>query len=396
MSIAVYQVQSPLAHYSQDHTKAWLKAVEDHLPEKLETVDIETYKSRPFGLVFVASGGSEALFLENFHHFKDRSVYILTSGESNSLAASMEILAYLKQHGKRGEILHGSAEDVARRISALHAALNAKAQLNGMRLGIVGDRSDWLIASSEDGQAYKDKLGITLVKISMDELLLEYKKGGYPESKWTEKLKHMGYDAQEMEKSLNIYGAFRRLCDKYDLKGMTVRCFDLLTSVKSTGCLGLAILNAEGFLGGCEGDVPSLISMAILRAVSGKSVFMCNPSRIDTKAGEMVLAHCTLPLDMPTQMHLTTHYESGIGVAIAGHISEEVATIFKTSCDLNRYFAKAGLITANLHETHLCRTQIKLKLDDFSYFLTDPIQNHHLVTLGDHTAAIEELFRQID
>lgn len=395
MSIAVYQVQSPLAHYSQEHTRAWLKAVEDNLPEKLETVDIETYKASPFGLVFVASGGSEGVFLNSFHHFQDRPVYILTSGESNSLAASMEILAYLKQHGKRGEILHGDAEKVAHRIMALRSALNAKATLQGMKLGIIGDRSDWLIASSEDGQAYREKLGIELVKITMDELLEEYRKGGYPRSQWTDKLNGMGYDAKEIEKSLNIYGAFRRLCDRYGLRGVTVRCFDLLTAVESTGCLGLAILNAEGIVGGCEGDVPSLISMAILHAVSGKPVFMCNPSRIDTKKGEMVLAHCTLPLDMPTDMCLTTHYESGIGVAIAGHISEEVATIFKTSSDLNRHFVKSGLITANLHETHLCRTQIKLKLDDFSYFLTDPIQNHHLLALGDHTDAIEELYRQI-
>ena len=395
MSIAVYQVQSPLAHYSQEHTKAWLKAVEDNLPEKLEPVDIETYKASPFGLVFVASGGSEGVFLNSFHHFQDRPVYILTSGESNSLAASMEILAYLKQHGKRGEILHGDAEDVACRIMALRAALNAKALLNGMRLGIIGDRSDWLIASSEDGKEYKNKLGIELVKISMDELLAEYRKGGYPKNRWTDKLQSMGYNEQEIEKSLNIYGAFRRLADKYGLKGMTVRCFDLLTAVESTGCLGLAILNAEGIIGGCEGDVPSLISMAILNAVSGKPVFMCNPSRIDTKKGETVLAHCTLPLNMPTDLCLTTHYESGIGVAIAGHISEETATIFKTSSDLNRHFVKAGLITANLRETHLCRTQIKLRLDDFSYFLTDPIQNHHLLALGDHTAAVEELYRQI-
>ncbi len=395
MSIAVYQVQSPLAHYSQEHTKAWLKAVQDNLPEKLETVDIETYKASPFGLVFVASGGSEGVFLNSFHHFQDRPVYILTSGESNSLAASMEILAYLKQHGKRGEILHGDAEDVARRIMALRSALNAKAMLSGMRLGVLGDRSDWLIASSEDGQAYQKKLGIELVKISMDELIEEYHKGGYPRNQWTDRLNGMGYDEKEIEKALNIYGAFRRLCDKYELKGMTVRCFDLLTAVQSTGCLGLAILNAEGIVGGCEGDVPALISMAILHAVSGKPVFLCNPSRIDTKKGEMVLAHCTLPLDMPTDICLTTHYESGIGVAIAGHISEEIATIFKASSDLKRHFAKAGQITANLRETHLCRTQIKLKLDDFSYFLTDPIQNHHLVALGDHTDAIEELFGQI-
>ena len=182
---------------------------------------------------------------------------------------------------------------------------------------------------------------------------------------------------------------------KYGLSGVTVRCFDLLEPIKTTGCLGLAILNAQGIFGGCEGDVPSLISMAILGTVSGQPVFMCNPSRIDTAKGEMVLAHCTLPVNMPESMRLTTHYESGIGVAIAGHIPEQECTIFKTSAKLDRYFAKRGEIIENLSEAVLCRTQIKLRLDDYSYFLKGPIQNHHLLCLGDHVAAIDALYEMI-
>ena len=109
----------------------------------------------------------------------------------------------------------------------------------------------------------------------------------------------------------------------------------------------------------------------------------------------MVLAHCTLPVTMPRSIRLTTHYESDIGVAIAGEIPEGPCTIFKAAGDLSRYFAKRGEITENLHESCLCRTQIKLKLDDFSYFLTNPINNHHLVCCGDYTDALNEFFALI-
>ena len=163
----------------------------------------------------------------------------------------------------------------------------------------------------------------------------------------------------------------------------------------TTGCLGLAILNAEGIYGGCEGDVPSLMSMVILGEVSGNPVFLCNPSRINTEKGEMVLAHCTLPMNMPESYRLTTHYESGIGVAVAGHVPEVPCTIFKTNAALDRFFAKNGEIVGNLQEPTLCRTQIRLKLDDFSYFLTRPIYNHHLVTLGQHEKALAEFFHLI-
>lgn len=395
MAIHVYQVQSTLSQVTRNHTDAYLKKVSDAIGETLSLCDIEAFATLPFGLVFVASGGSEGLFLEQYEKFAHRPCYILTSGESNSLAASMEILSYLHQKGKQGEIIHGSIDDVAVRISQLRKASDAIVSLKGTRSGVVGKPSSWLIASSDNGTEYANKLGIELVHIPIEELVYEHGKEDYPKNEHTAKLLGMGYDSAEMARALNVYGALLRLVEKYQLNALTVRCFHLLETIGTTGCVGLAILNAQGICAGCEGDVPSLISMQILNAVSGESVFLCNPSRIDTNNGEMVLAHCTLPLNMPSSIRLMTHYESDMGVALAGHIPQETATIFKTSSSLERYYAKKGTIIDNLCETHLCRTQIKLKLDDFTYFLKRPINNHHLVCLGDHTGVLEEFFIQI-
>ena len=41
----------------------------------------------------------------------------------------------------------------------------------------------------------------------------------------------------------------------------------------------------------------------------------------------------------------------------------------------------------------LCRTQIKVKLEDFNYFLTDPINNHHIICRGRHAADAQAFFR---
>ena len=41
----------------------------------------------------------------------------------------------------------------------------------------------------------------------------------------------------------------------------------------------------------------------------------------------------------------------------------------------------------------LCRTQVKVALDDFSYFLTEPINNHHILCRGKHAADAEAFFR---
>ncbi len=363
--------------------------------ELVPVKSVDELKEEELRFIFVQSGGSENAFLRIYDQISDKPCYILSTLHSNSLAASMEILSYMIDHGKKGAILHGDGKTVAKKLKALAQANEALKKLRGAKFGVIGDPSDWLIASMANEPVLKEKLGISLVNIPMSELEEEVAKQAYEPNRWTEELLSKGYDKEQMEKAFYVYGGFRRLVDKYGLHGVTVRCFDLLTSVFTTGCLGLAILNADGVYGGCEGDIPSLISMAILGDLTDKPVFLCNPSRIDTVNQEMVFAHCTLPINMPYTYELTTHYESGIGVAIAGSIPEGDMTIFKTSGDLSRHFVKKGEILANLREPSLCRSQIKIKLDDYSYFLTNPIHNHHLIVTGDEVEAVEEFFRLI-
>lgn len=117
----------------------------------------------------------------------------------------------------------------------------------------------------------------------------EYKKGGYPENEYTKGLKNNGYKPEEVEKALQVYGALKRLIKKYNLQGVTVKCFDLLKLIYTTGCLALAILNAEGIPAACEGDQKSLISMIVLRTLTGQSGFMANPCCMDPDKKEIIL-----------------------------------------------------------------------------------------------------------
>lgn len=397
MTVKYYPIVSIIAGQERNTlSEEFLNEIRAELGWELVPVkSVDELKEEELRFIFVQSGGSENAFLRIYDQISDKPCYILSTLHSNSLAASMEILSYMIDHGKKGAILHGDGKTVAKKLKALAQANEALKKLRGAKFGVIGDPSDWLIASMANEPVLKEKLGISLVNIPMSELEEEVAKQTYEPNRWTEELLSKGYDKEQMEKAFYVYGGFRRLVDKYGLHGVTVRCFDLLTSVFTTGCLGLAILNADGVYGGCEGDIPSLISMAILGDLTDKPVFLCNPSRIDTVNQEMVFAHCTLPINMPYTYELTTHYESGIGVAIAGSIPEGDMTIFKTSGDLSRHFVKKGEILANLREPSLCRSQIKIKLDDYSYFLTNPIHNHHLIVTGDEVEAVEEFFRLI-
>jgi len=391
-----YRIKSPLSQITEKNMADYTKAVSEELGEELRSVEIDQYAKDDFALLYVASGGSEGYFLEVFDQIKDRPCYILTSGDSNSLAASMEILSFLNTHGGHGEIIHGDVKKVAERIKSLRNVALVKSKLAGKNYGCIGNPSNWLIASSFDPKAVFEKIGMKFVDIDIQELIDETNKKQYEENEHTALLKTKGYNKEEVEKALYVYGACKRLCKKYNLAGVTVRCFDLLDTVCTTGCLALAILNNEGIYAGCEGDVPALLSMIIAGTVTGEKCFLCNPSRFDTEKNTAVFAHCTIPIDMvKDNFTLNTHFESGIGVAIQGAFKEQPCTIFKCSGSLDRYHAQEAEIIPHEYSTMLCRTQIKLKLDDFSYFLTKPINNHHIIIFGNHEAELKDFFESV-
>lgn len=363
----------------------------------LQGNDFSTFGTATLDLIFVRTGGTEGVFKQleqdNRQVRTTGKLHLLTLGESNSLAASMEILSYLNQTGRKGEIMHGSIAYVARQIDRQLRIAIARQQLQGQRIGVVGEPSDWLIASQVDEQALYSRLGICLQHISMEEFLQEIARHHYPAEVKQRLLPTSHYP---MEGALEIYGALHRLVNKYRLNALTVRCFDLLTTVHNTGCIALALLNSEGIPSSCEGDIPALLTMMIGNALTGISGFQANPSRINPETGEIVFAHCTIPLNMLTGYTYNTHFESGIGVAIKGEVPTGDVTLMKFSGDLKRLFVQDVQLLTNLCEQQLCRTQVVLHAPNaINYFFHSPIGNHHILLPGHHTQLINTFWEEI-
>ena len=364
-------------------TREFLESI--GLEYELKGSDYSDYGTDTLSLIYVRTGGTEGIFKRLLPELQAKSkqpFYLLTSGKSNSLAASMEILSYLRQHDIRGEIIHGSTTYIAQRIQLLEMIGRARKKLQGARLGIIGEPSDWLISSHADKKTVMEHLGIELVDIPMQKLLDTI---GKKSDEAVQAATGIEGIQQAIPGALGIYEALKAMVDAYQLQGFTLRCFDLLTAVKNTGCLALAKLNSEGYVAGCEGDVPAMLSMMIVRALLGVSGFQANPSNINPETGEMLFAHCTIPFDMVEEYELDTHFESGIGVGIRGFMKEGAVTIFKLSGDLSRYFVAEGTLVRNQAKPDLCRTQQVIELSDKSqtaYFMKNPIGNHHIIMPG--------------
>ena len=396
MKIGLYNLVSEVHNeeYIDSTLQGFLEDIEERLDEKFEKINLEDFNRKDyFSLIFIKSGGAEGKFKQIFKQVKGPYL-LLSSGLHNSLAASLEIASFLKQKGEKVEIIHGDSDYIAMRIKELSKIFKVKNRLASTKLGVIGKPSDWLIASEVDYNKIKETLGISLIDIGMDELVKEIDRDHNFNHLKLDDIKNKGFDSKSIDGALKIYNGFKAIVNKYKLDGITVRCFDLLEIYKNTGCLGLALLNDEGIMGGCEGDIPALISMVILHYLTDEPVFMANPSSVDTNRNKIILAHCTLPLNMPDEFYLKTHFESGLGVGIQGVIEEGEATIFKLSGDGKKYFVSGGEIIENLNKESLCRTQIRMKVDeDIKYFLQNSLGNHHLICKGDNSKLVNEFFK---
>ena len=62
----------------------------------------------------------------------------------------------------------------------------------------------------------------------------------------------------------------REVAAEHHLDAVTVRCFDLVTSAYTSGCLALSALNDRGVVAGCEGDVAATMALLWFRQLFGR------------------------------------------------------------------------------------------------------------------------------
>jgi len=328
-------------------------------------------------VVAVLSGGTEAQFVDLVRAKKidlKRPVYLQVSEYSNSLPAALEILSFIRQRNGIAKIMQHpkdtvfpdtSDTDSLTRTPLEKVLKNDKKQ----RLGVIGKSSDWLIASQVDYKQVLDTMNFELLDIPFEEL------------------SSLGEVDPGMKGAEAIYGRLKEIIAKYKLDGVTLRCFDLFKACKNTGCIAVSKLNDEGIPAACEGDIPVLMTMMACKKLTGETAWMGSPARIKND-GQILLAKCTIALSMTEKHEFTTHFESGIGVAIHGEVEPGDYTLVKLGHDMKRLLAVNVKVTRCQFEQNLCRTQIWIQSTPIvsQYLLTDPLSDHHVLIKGHHAA----------
>ena len=345
----------------------------------------------------ISTGGVENIFLDLLkRNLVGTNVTLIADGRFNSLAASMEILTYLNNNNIKAFIAYGSNEEISARLKDLthidfvnEQCGSAALSLSGDKIAVFGEPSDWLIASNVDRDFLKQKFNIDFVDIPLETLfrrfsLIDDNMVEFLTTDFQAVTSRGETTERDLLDSLKIYLAINQICQENNCTCATVRCFSIIEKLKATGCLALALLNDEGIDAACEGDLQSLLSMILVRRVTGMPSFMANPSAMSKDNHTTTFAHCTVPTTMCRRYGFRSHFESQCGLAVAGEFSpSEVFTIFKWGGEkLDRFFVEEAVSVVAPSNENLCRSLLTLNFYNPEYMLNNPIGNHHIIVKG--------------
>ncbi|EJX05326.1 protein containing L-fucose isomerase-like protein [gut metagenome] len=361
---------------------------------------IDQVNNQNFSILFIATGGVERLVIQHFEQLP-RPAILLADGMQNSLAAALEISSWLRTRGMKSEILHGDLNNIVKRIFVLASNFRAQKNLQSNRIGVVGAPSSWLISSDVDYLLAKNRWGVEYIDIPLERVYQYYEltsddEVGEASARLAEKaLACRERTPEDMLKAMRLYVALKRIIEEDKLQALTLSCFRLIKHTDTTGCLALALLNDEGIIAGCEGDLQSVFTLLAAKAVTGKTGFMANPSMIKVANKELVLAHCTIGLKQTEQYILRSHFETDSGIGIQGILPTGDVTLLKCGGEcLDEYYLATGTLIENTNYINMCRTQVRVRLNSpIDYFLRNPLGNHHILLQGNYETQLQEFMQ---
>jgi hypothetical protein len=171
---------------------------------------------------------------------------------------------------------------------------------------------------------------------------------------------------EEIEKSGAMYLGMCEMMRQNKAQAITINCLGGFYGGKITAypCLGFLQLNNDGYVGACESDLTSTISMLVMAYLVGRPGFISDPV-IDTSRNQIIYAHCVAPTkvfgpDGPTNpYHIRSHSEDRRGAAVRSLMPlGEMTTTLEFNPDRKQVIIHLGKTVANIDEDKACRTKL--------------------------------------
>jgi L-fucose isomerase-like protein len=194
---------------------------------------------------------------------------------------------------------------------------------------------------------------------------------------------------------------FRDLMDENKTDALAInQCMGTIMGYSdTTACIPVQVLSDEGYTAVCQGDFVATPGNLLLRYISGKPVFLNDPSFVHN--GVMVLAHCTAPRKMDGRnvepARIMTHYESDYGAApkVEMRIGQVITNVIPDFA-MRKWMGVTAEIVGNPFYP-ICRSQIDVQVKGDGSRVNVEVQGWHWQTAyGDHLREIGYAIKKKD
>ncbi|MEM4718005.1 MAG: hypothetical protein QXE81_04505 [Desulfurococcaceae archaeon] len=351
-----------------------------------EEVEKIVDKYRDYIPIFLPlTGGTSSLMYEFATRASYKSVLMFSHGEHNSLAAAIAARSRVESEGIGVHIFHcreiGSPDCIIE-LDHLVRVLSALSQVLGAKILLITPEG----VKTPEVELYEDVFDSTVDVVGFDNIYPRLEEVGAEDIDYFMKAMSSVESTISIDKLhsvAKIYGLFKELAKSGNYTAMGIDCFPFLIKYKVTPCLALSILNSEGIVTACEGDLSALALMLISKALTNSSGWISNTTSFQGRYA--YFSHCTIALNMVKKPRVTTHFESGLPYGITGELSAGVYTFASLSEDYSAISTGVGrLIQSGLLSEKMCRTQVVLELDQSAESIPRyAVANHHVLIPGD-------------
>ncbi len=255
-------------------------------------------------------------------------------------------------------------------------------------------------------KSIKEVFGTTLVQGDNEELNAALDKADRAEAdriaegwmKGAEKI--IEPSADEIRKCARMYLGIRDLMSRHKARAITIDCLSLFYTDKLAAypCLGFWQLNNDGYVGACEADTDSTITMLVMSYLAGCPGFISDPV-LDTAKSRIIYAHCVAPTRVfgpegPTNAyHIRSHSEDRKGACIRSLMPlNEMTTTIKFKPGSREMIIHQGKTVENVDDDKACRTKLAVEVPDARKLLAewDRWGWHRVTFYGDQRRRLED------
>jgi len=203
--------------------------------------------------------------------------------------------------------------------------------LNAMRIiksfstnhiGIIGYRAKGFFNLDVDELDLYKQLGVLVDHFELDEIYnFEVNKDKVEER--IQQVKSIfdvsGITEQQILKVAELTTKFKGFMDKYRLGALAIRCWpEFAGNFGISPCAAMSILQSEGKILTCEGDLLGALSMLAHQAIGAETPFLADFSQVDIKENFGLMWHCGVAAcnlwDGKCIRSLDTYFAGGKGV----------------------------------------------------------------------------------